>query len=393
MKGEFKIQITPRRPEAGRFALFSLGFRPFFFFGCLFAIVSPLQWMLGYRGLIAIPGQYHAAGWHAHEMYFGYAAAVIAGFLLTSVRIWTREDTITGKPLLILSAVWLLARVLPLLQVVPLWLPAVVDLIFLPLLALAIAVPIVKARQWNNSVFPLLLLVMAAGNLAIHLAAHYPQWPLARTGLTLALYCVLLLIVIMAGRVIPWFISHSAAGSRPRSWRLVEMSSNWSVALLGLLSLLAPVPWLLAAAAGVTAALHAVRLYFWTSLPVWRVPLLWILIVAYAWVVLGLVLLCFASLGWVIPFLPLHAFTVGSIGAMTLGLMARVSLGHSGRAMQLHPLTISAFVLVNIAALVRVLLPMLYPHAYVWAMVTSTLLWVLAFSAFLIVYTPILLKK
>lgn len=391
MPSEFKIPITARKTST-KFALFSLGFRPFFLLASIVAVISLPHWMLGYRGFTGIPDQYPAVGWHAHEMLFGYAAAVIAGFLLTSVRIWTAEDTITGKPLMVLTLIWLLARILPLIPSINPAVIGLIDLLFLPLLALAISLPIIKVKQWRNGIFPLLLLAMTAGNLMIFLQAYYPDKQLAATGLQVGLWSILLLIVIMAGRVVPWFISRGAADSRPRSLSVVEFLSNWSVAALGLVIVLDLGSHVITPVAGITALVHALRLVFWVSKPVWRVPLLWILIVAYAWTVLGFALVCLSHMGFNIPHLAMHAFTTGSIGVMTLGLMARVSLGHSGRTMELHRLTVHAFYLVNIAALLRVFVPLIFPQNYVLVMAMATACWVLAFVFFLIVYTPILVK-
>lgn len=391
MVSEIKIQITPQQKASG-FALFTLGFRPFFLLASILSVVMLPHWMLGYRGLVTMPPYYSAVGWHAHEMLFGYAAAVLAGFLLTSVRMWTGEQTITGKPLIGLTLVWVLGRVLPFFPDLDASFITVIDVLFLPLLALSIGIPILKARQWRNSIFPLILLEMTAGNVLIHVQHYFPKSELSTMGQHMGLYGILLIIVIMAGRVIPWFISHGASSTRPRSLPYIEHLSNWSVAVLGLATILDLASIMITVIAGFTTVIHLLRLSFWISRPVWQVPLLWILVMAYGWTVLGFALLCFSSMGLNVTHLALHAFTTGSIGVMTLGLMARVSLGHSGRLMQLHRLTLYAFYLVNLAALVRVLVPLVYPTHYVYLLELSTLLWVVAFIFFLIIYTPILLK-
>ncbi len=377
-------------PASAGFDLSSVGFRPFFLLACLAAVIMPALWMFSYKNFLTLPSYYTAIGWHTHEMIFGYAAAVIAGFLLTSIRIWTGRHTLTGWPLLWLAMWWLAARLLPFAPGLSPMVLAVVDLLFLPILALVVLGPVMAVRQWHNTVFSAILLLMAGANLMIHLEALAVAKS-AGIGMKVGLYSVLLFIIIMGGRVIPFFISHRAFGIKPRSWRVIEYASAPSLVVLALADILEWRGLLLGLCAGVLALVQAIRLSGWLNRKIWAVPLLWILVVAYFWLVVGFGLLALSCLGWEKQFLAMHALTTGGIGVMTLGLMARVALGHSGRMLHAHWLTVCAFVLVNLAVVVRVVVPALMPSYYVLLLTMSTLIWMAGFLAFLLVYAPILL--
>jgi len=375
------------------FALFALGFRPFFLLAGIAATFLVPLWIHRFLDVTAPAGYYDPLSWHAHEMLFGYSVAVIAGFLLTAAHNWTGLPTLAGKPLAALALLWLAARVLPFFapQVAPVVI-ASVDMLFLPLLALALAIPLLRSRQWQQLVFLPVLVALSGANLMVHLQQLGLSASSASTGIKFALYLVLLLIVILGGRVIPFFTDRGLEREVTRRWKLVEGLSIGSLLLLAILDLLDfPAP-VLATIAATAALAHALRLYGWYQSAIWRVPMLWILQLAYAWLVLGLVLQALAAAGLLNPMLALHAHTLGAIGGMTLGMMARVSLGHSGREINAACLTIWVFVLINLAALVRVLLPIVDASRYSLWLQLSAILWTLAFALFVLGYAPILMK-
>lgn len=390
-----RIEEPRSTPPAKGLAPFALGFRPFFLLAGVAAVVLILLWLLIYEGFVQLPGYYNrnwfGNSWHAHEMVFGYAVAVVAGFLLTAARNWTDQPTLTGTPLMLLALLWLTARLLPFVPNVPFVAVALVDVLFLPLLALALFIPIVRTRQWHNIIFPLLALVMAGGNLLFHYELFDLMTGGVRLGLVLGLYVVLLLIVIMGGRVVPFFVERGA-GAKTRSWPVIEWLSIATLVLLALTELFHPDAGVIAAMAVVAAVVHGIRLAGWCSRPALRVPLLWVLLLGYGWLVVGFVLLILAvplelprTLAW-------HAFTVGAIGVLTLGMMSRVALGHTGRAMQPHWLMGYAFALLNLAALMRVIVVVLWPGHYEMLVVISGMLWTLGFALFVAIYAPILMR-
>jgi uncharacterized protein involved in response to NO len=377
-------------------APFALGFRPFFLLAGVAAVVLMLLWLLIYSGLVALPAYYHRSwygnSWHAHEMVFGYTVAVVAGFLLTATRNWTDRPTISGTPLMLLALLWLAGRLLPFVPGISFAVVALVDVLFLPLLALALFIPIVRVKQWHNIIFPLLALLMASGNLLFHYELFGLMSGGVRMGLVLGVYVVLLLIVIMGGRVIPFFVARGAAGAKTRSWRLIEGLSIATLALLALTELLLPNTIVIAAIAVVAALVHGIRLAGWCSRAALRVTLLWVLLLGYGWLVIGFVLLALAAPLELPRTLAWHAFTVGAIGVLTIGMMARVALGHTGRLLQPHWLMGYAFALVNLAALVRVIVVLLWPGHYQLLVVIAGMLWCFGFALFVVIYAPILMR-
>lgn len=382
----------PKLPPNG-FALFALGFRPFFLFAGIAAVVMLGLWIGLYRGDVTLENYYGAVVWHSHEMLFGYAAAVVAGFLLTAVRNWTGVDTIMHTPLAILTGIWVLGRVLPFLSgVLPAGVIAVVDLLFIPALAVAIAHPIIKAKMWHNLFFVPLLLAYAVANGLVHAQLLGMMENGLGAANTLGIAMLILLLAVMGGRVIGFFIERGLGGVQVKSWPLVEKLCVVTILLYFGVELFLSSGVVLALLALVAAVVHSIRLVGWYNRGIWSVSLLWVLYLGYSWIVVGFLLKALAALGLVSPFLTLHAFTAGAIGVMTIGMMARVSLGHSGREMRAAKVISLAFALANLAALVRVLLPIVMPNQYVNLVSLSGVLWMVAFLLFVYIYTPILIR-
>ncbi|OGT20799.1 MAG: hypothetical protein A2V90_09260, partial [Gammaproteobacteria bacterium RBG_16_57_12] len=336
---------------------------------------------------------YEGPLWHGHEMLFGFSAAVIAGFLLTAVRNWTNIDTPHGTPLMLLSLLWLAGRVLPFFPgSLPHALIAGVDLAFLPAVGLAVAIPIIKARQRHNLQFIVIISVLTLANLLIHLQALGYTQTSARTGTQLAVYLIILLIMVIGGRVIPFFIERALGGAQSTRSQFVEVACLSTLILFMLAKVAAAPAAMLSVLALATALSHGLRLSGWYNPQLWRVPLLWILYLGYGWLVIGFILQALAEIGLLSASLAQHAFTTGAIGALTLGMMARVSLGHTGRAMQSARGINYAFGLVIAAAALRVLGPLILPSWYSQIITLAGIVWLLAFVIFVIIYAPILLR-
>ncbi len=378
----------PSAPPTG-FALFALGFRPFFLLAGVAAVALLSFWLHLYAGGPAPATYYGDIGWHSHEMLFGYSAAVVAGFLLTAVRNWTSVQTITGTPLALLAGLWLLARVLPFMPL-PGAVVAAVDLLFLPALAYAIYLPISRVRQWRNLFFVPLLLAYGLGNLLVHLQVLGVTGNTLQAGNSIAIGMLVMLLAVMGGRVIGFFIERGLPGVQIKQWPWVEKLCVASVPVYFLFEALGVPALLLTVAALAAMVAHLVRVFGWYHPRIRSVSLLWVLYGGYAWIGIGFLLKALSAQGLVSPFLAIHAFTVGAIGVLTLGMMARVSLGHTGREMHAKRAISIAFALINIAALVRVVSPMFHPEAYLYYVMAAGVLWLTAFVLFLIVYVPVL---
>jgi uncharacterized protein involved in response to NO len=357
----------------------------------MFAIAAMADWLLLYLGGADVANYYGGIDRHPHEMIFGYTAAVVAGFLLTAVRNWTGIPTATGGSLAALAVLWLAGRVAPYFpHALPPPLIAAVDLAFIPALAVVLAVPLVREGQKHNLIFLPILLALAAANFLVHLQELGYTAASARPGVFFGLDLIVLVIVIIGGRVIPFFTERALAGVAPKRRPLIEWLSPISAAAFAIADLTLPNSLFAGALAAFAAAANVVRLSGWYTNRFWTVPLLWVLHLGYAWIVVGFVLRALAAFGAVAPEFTIHAFTVGGIGVLTLGMMARVSLGHTGRPLKPAPAVAVAFVLINIAALARGILPMVLPGIFHHLIALSGTLWIAAFAIFLVVYLPVL---
>ncbi|MFZ2452038.1 MAG: NnrS family protein [Methylovulum miyakonense] len=373
------------------YPLFALGFRAFFVLAGLSALMLIVLWNAIFKGELVHANYFAPNLWHAHEMLLGYSVAVVAGFLLTAVKNWTGRPTLSGDQLGGLCLLWLYGRILPFYAgLLPDSLIALVDFLFLPLLAYRVSLPILQAKQTANLVFVAILLVLAAGNGLVH--AQMLGWTnaSANTGIGLVLATLVVLILVIAGRVYPFFTERAISGTMVTKNPLIEGLSIASAVLVFALQLAHVSGTGLAAAAVIAALANFARVYGWYVPRIRYVPLLWVLYVGYGWIITGFGLTALVAYQLVLPSLALHAFTVGGIAVVTLGMMARVSLGHTGRALRVSNAIALAFVLINVAALLRVLLPIALPNWYDWLVYGSTLCWLAAFALFIVVYLPIL---
>jgi uncharacterized protein involved in response to NO len=378
-------------------AFLNLGFRPFFTGAAVFSVLSMLVWMGGY----VFGWQWHQAGlpaatWHAHEMTYGYGMAVIAGFLLTAVKNWTGVQTLYGIPLLLLVLLWLSARLLLLAGGAELlaW-AALTDGLFNLLLVAALAWPIFKVRQFKQfGILSKVILLMLA-NLLFYAGVLeiYPRG--VQAGLYSGVYLIMALIFVMSRRVLPFFIERGVGQPVTlinRVWldgaSLVLFLAFW------LADIIEPDSLLVACLAGALCVLHTIRLGGWYAAGIWGKPLLWVLYLAYVAVAVGFALKVAVYVFGISPFLPLHAFTYGGIGLFTLGMMARVTLGHTGRDILNPPAAAGwMFGLLGIGSVIRVVLPLFDAARYVLWIELSQVAWILAFFLFAWVFLPMLLQS
>jgi len=371
--------------------LFGLGFRVFFAMAGLSALILIVLWNAIFKGRLTIDHYFADNYWHAHEMLLGYSVAVIAGFLLTAVKNWTGKPTLTGDKLAGLALLWLYGRILPFYAgLLPNALIAAIDFAFLPVLAYQISKPIIQAKQFKNLVFVGLLLALTLGNFLIHAEILELCPKTAWTGIQLVVGTIIIMILILAGRVFPFFVERGLHGTLIIRNPLLDALSIGSAFAVFAMQLGAMSGNILALTAIFAALVNSARLAGWYVQRIWYVPLLWILYIGYGWIILGFILTTLSAYSWILPSLALHAFTVGGIGVLTLGMMARVSLGHTGRALRVSNAMAIGFILVNLAALLRVLLPLALSNWYNILIYASTLSWLAAFSLFMFVYAPIL---
>ena len=375
-----------RTPPQG-FALWQLGFRPFYLLASVFAALSIGLWAAQFAGWLPVP---YLAGpvWHAHEMLFGFTLAVVVGFLFTAGRNWSNRPTPTGLPLALLAALWVAGRVLVLTPFG--WAAALVDTAFPLAAAVALAIPFWASRNTRNYFFVGLLVLMGAANLAIHLSQLGVITLPPFIGIQVGLDVVLFIMAVMGGRVIPMFTNNGVPGAGAVRHDRVEHVALASVLVLLAVDLLHLDGRVLTVVTLAAALAHGVRWALWKPWKTIRTPLVWVLHLAYAWIVLHLALRAAATLGWVSPSLATHALTVGAIGGLIIGMMTRTARGHTARMLQADRFDVASYVLVALAALTRVGIPLIAPGETMHAIVCSAVLWSAGFAVYAVRYWPVL---
>ncbi len=371
------------------FALWSLGFRPFYLLASAFSAISVLLWTAQYSGLLPFAYlQGHL--WHGHEMLFGYALAVVAGFLLTAVRSWTGLPTPVGVPLMALAALWVAGRIL-VLTPFNTW-AAAVNAAFPVALAVAIAIPLLRSRNVRNYFFVGLLALMGTLIVALHLGLRGVFELPPRLGLVLGLDVMLFIMAVMGGRVIPMFTNNGVPGAGATRHALVEKLALASVLLLFIADLLQLYSVWVAGIALIGAIAHGVRLYLWRPWRTLAVPLVWILHAAYAWIVCHLALRALSEFGLLADTFAIHALTVGAIGGLTIGMMTRTARGHTARPLVADRYELTCFLLIQVAAMVRVFGGMVSVDLYMVSVQVSSALWAAAFGLYAVRYWPVLTR-
>ncbi len=374
-----------------------LGFRPFFLGSSFFAMLTMALWSAVYIFQIDFTlehiSQYE---WHAHEMLFGYAIAVITGFLLTSVRTWSKMNTASGYTLLILFLCWVCARILYLFGTTYIAYAAIFDLTFILSLAYILSHRIIKAKQWKQvGIIAKVWLITLCHTLFYLGALGYIEngvvW-----GLFAAMYIILALILTMGRRVIPFFIERATNDTvKLFNTRWVDIPNIFLFLTFAINEVFIEHEATSAYLASILFALNAYRLIRWHHPIIWQQGLLWSIYLSFWMINLGFVLFAlnfFLQLD--IPkLLTLHTFTVGGIGMMTIGMISRVSLAHTGRNVYQPPKPIKyAFVAILLSTITRVIVPLFDIVPYETLIGVSQIFWVIAFAIFTIAYAPILIK-
>jgi uncharacterized protein involved in response to NO len=371
------------------------GFRPFFLAAGLWSASALLLWIVMFATGSTIPSRFDPLAWHIHEMLFGFVMAAVAGFLLTAIPNWTGRLAVRGRPLALLASLWLLGRIACLISAdFPAWLAIVADLSF-PVALLAVAAREI-IRNWRNLPMTAPLAVFIIADLLMHLESLDMPVP-SGLGWRLGLAAPILLISVVGGRIIPSF-THNWLFKR-HSARLPAAHGAVDSAAVGLLCAgiivwavlpdFRPAGMILV----VAAIVNAWRLVRWAGGATWAEPLLFILHVAYAWVVIGTALLGLSILDAGVPVASaIHALTAGAIGTMILAVMPRVTLGHTGRDLTANRATIAIFVLINAAGITRVSASWNTDDMMV-LLALSAACWMVAFGLFEIAYGPMLLTR
>lgn len=378
--------------------ILNLGFRIFFLGAALFSIVSIFLWLLIISFNLPISLNFLSVSqWHAHEMVYGYSFAVIAGFLLTAVKNWTGIHTVKGPALLMLFCLWAFARIMWLFGTKFLILTALFDLLFSLCLIVCVSSPVIKVKQWRQMAVVSKLILLGVFNLLFYLGALNLYSQGVFLGIYGGLYLIIGLILTMGRRVLPMFIE---SGVRFLGHSVELFNSRWldiSSMILFLIFFICELffqhQFLITCVALGLFAVNAVRLIGWHTPGIWKRSLLWSLYLSFWFICAGFLLHACAYYFGVSKFIALHAFAFGGIGVVTMSMMSRVSIGHSGRDVHNPPKMISvAFVMLLSGAFIRVFVPLLYLQNYVLWVGLSQILWIVAFAIFMIVFVPILMN-
>jgi len=382
-------------------AIFNLGFRPFFTGAGILAFISIACWLNIYasmNGLIATDAvlaffKFNTISpfqWHAHEMIYGYSIAVIAGFLLTAVKNWTGIQTIDGYPLALLFSLWVLARILWLAGDSYLFIAAFFDMLFIIGLIFSVASPIIATKQWRQMAILSKLFLLAFGNLAFYLDVFSYFENGIHIALYGGLYLVIGLILTIGRRIIPLFVQNGVP------YDVILFNSKWLdigslIALLGffITEVFLSSPNISIAFASLMFIITSVRIVGWYTSGIWSNPLLWCFYIALFFIDAGFLLYILAHWFDISPFLSVHAFAFGTIGVITMGMMSRVSTGHTGRSLKDLPKSVLlALILISMGAIVRVFLPLIAPSFYPSWVLLSGILWLVSFSLFIVTFLP-----
>jgi uncharacterized protein involved in response to NO len=373
--------------------LLNLGFRAFYSLAAVFAIVAMALWLASFTGMAQFGDYLQGVMWHSHEMVFGFSAAVITGFLFTAVRNWTGRPTPTGAALGSIALLWIAGRVLPVSGAADLG--TVVDVLFLPTVAVAIAVPVFHSANQRNYKVVGIVAAIAILHFVYHLGlgGAWPAW-MARPSQFAVIDLITVLFAVVGGRVIPAFTRNAVPGSDPVTKLWLEVVAFGSLLLLaGLTFVSGKLPihaWLPASLAFLAAGAHALRLAYWQPGVTFNNPLLWMMPVAYSWLPVALILRGLAGLGIVLPGTWIHALTAGALVSMMVAMMMRSTLGHTGRKLEANRADVMTFLLLQLAVVLRVLAGV--AGDYRTMTILAGVVWMVVFAVFLLRYAPMLLR-
>jgi uncharacterized protein involved in response to NO len=393
MKTETLPIFDPTKSAAAKpkgWPVLRLGFRPFYIGGALLAALIVPLWVVMFLGLTPFTPAVSPLLWHAHEMLFGFAVAIIIGFLLTAVKAWTGLATPRGAALAALAALWLAARIAALTG--PYAWYAVLDVALLPLVAVVLIRLILKSKNHRNLLLGLILSLLALANLAFHLAVMGVLNVPAMTPLYAGLALIVMIETVIAGRVIPAFTMSATPGLKLVASAWLERATLALTALSLAIWVFFPPSLLGALVLAVAAALHVKRWLGWRSMLTRGRPILWVLHVAYAWIPMGLALLAFSQVGWVGASAGVHALGVGATGGLIIGMLTRTARGHTGRALAVTRAEVMAYGLVFLAAVLRAFVLLVAPGWLAASLVVAAVAWAAAFGIYLWIYTPWLVQ-
>jgi uncharacterized protein involved in response to NO len=384
--------ITSFVSPASELPVLRLGFRPFYLGGALFGVLAMLVWLGALHGVAPVGRMttLNVILWHAHEMIFGFAAAIVAGFVLTAVRAWTSLETPSGAPLALLWLLWLAGRIAVWFGPEPL--AAIVDSAFLPILMIVLLRVLIPARDRHNIFVPVVLGMLGFLNVLFHASVLQGRADLALRSADAAVGLLVTLVAIIAGRVTPMFTANAVPGYAFRRWWAIEALAVPLPLLAFAFDALGASAWLVGSAAGATAVVHGIRFAGWRSWQVGRRPILAILHAAYAWVPVGFALLALSSAGFVPHSIALHALTVGVLGGAIIAMITRTALGHTGRTLIAGSTEIACYCLVIAAAILRVFGPLLASSWSTWWIDAAGLCWCAAFALYARQYWPYLTR-
>ncbi len=384
--------------DPSRFGLFDYGFRTFFLLAPLYGALAVAFWVPAFLGWFAPPLSVSPSLLHAHEMIFGFAGAALAGFFLTAVPNWTGAKALHGAPLAGVAAVWLAGRAaMAAIGPIPPTLAAFTDLAFLPVLAMAVIGPLLAAGKNRNLVLLVPLVLLWSADVAMETQFSGFTADTASRGARVGIDILLLFVTVIGGRVVPNFTANAlrSAGetSLPRSLPVLDRGAIGAMALLVIAEAASGMSPVTGTVAALACILTAARLALWRGNRTLKAPILWVLHLGYLWLVAGLGLKAAASWSGAVPeSAALHALALGTIGTMIFAVMSRAALGHTGRALKVHPAITLAYLLVSLAAGSRI--------AAAFATDSSILLlglsgfaWIAATLLFLAVYAPILILR
>lgn len=386
------MNAIPRLRDYSGPVLLSYGFRPFFLFRAIYAGLAVLAWLPIFNGELVLWSAFSAVDWHVHELLYGFLPAVVTGFLLTAIPNWTGRLPIQGKPLLVLVLVWLAGRVCVTFSAQTGWLPAAIfDVTFLALVVAAAAREIVTGKNWRNLRVVGLVTLLLAGNIAFHIEAHVRGT--AEYGTRAGIAVIVMLIVVIGGRIVPSFtrnwLARENPGRLPAPFARFDVATMAVTAVALVLWVMQPTGQIVAAALMLAGVLNIVRLMRWAGDRTCRDRLVLILHVGYAFVPLGFLLAGAAAFGIIVSSAGIHAWTVGAAGTMTLAVMTRASLGHTGNALVASPMTQAIYATVVIASLARICAALDGGWSDALLHVTA-FAWCVAFFGFALSFGPLL---
>jgi uncharacterized protein involved in response to NO len=365
--------------------LFDLGFRPFYLLAAFWSVIAIMEWLLelsgsGVRNIGSIPG----IQWHAHEMIFGFAATVIVGFALTAVQSWTGLDTPKGFSLMLLAVLWIAGRLGPLVS------PnlAIVDVLFLPTIAVVIGKLIVQRKMTRNLFLPLILSLLGLLNGLFYLSAYGRMNIDANTVLMASLFLIVMIEIMIGGRVIPSFTANAIAGLHQfKSKNLANITLICSASAF-LLYIFSSSNYLTSIICFLAGCLQLILQWGWRPLATVSKPMVWVLHAAYGWMSLGFIFLGLSSLGILSVYIALHAFGIGATGGLIIGMITRTAMGHTGRKINAGYIEKTCYILVQLTAIIWMIA---HVTTGVWFHATIGLAgvcWCLTFILYIFKYLP-----